>query len=1204
MGNLHRIHCVAALACAVLLGACAGSGPGRGHDQPGAADDAAGEIPQELWLDLNAELARVRESSKAEPYAQNSFIQVRDFTVSVIDSGLRFDWTYRNHGDYELNLETGISDLSVLGRYYGMREADPGWEEAQVADGDGNGEIGIGDVSPIGQNFGTRVDGYTLYMATDEAHRNAEALAEFELATLRAAGSGWPAISHELPAGAAGRYYYVVPWRLDSGGVRHEGLANDSGQQVEEGSQRGDWWKANHDMRNSGLSTLPGPETGHIWWEYPLEDPGHVQPVYDSGGVIYIGDSLGLHALNGDGTGRWVYTTPAAVSTSAAISRSGTVVFGCADGTVLAVDQSGALVWSVASGAGISGDIGMADDGTILFGNQAGTVRALAPDGMEQWRHESGSAILDGPALDSRGRIHFRREAGLLMLDADGTVLEQIDHQINNGPTGLMVQETPFKDLNGDEYQASEALYYGSGEISGAVGLPLDESQLIDWPVNLLSFNQDLMHEYYGGAFCSAPGDSIIFDISFQGYGNRLVRSNFTDMLEFSELPRSVLNNGISCDSEGNALLSFSPYYNTWPYPDLDNSLISMAADGTENWCLNCDGKAMSRPVPYPGQTVLLTKSDGLLAIGGPLSGNLPEQPVITYGRGLSYGSYLEVDLSWERSNGADHYLIHRDDVSEPVATVEGHWLDLKLYDHPPAGVPLLYTVTAVNAAGQSAASEPIELILDLPAPVNFKASQAEFGDRIELSWDSVDNAEGYRIWRDGNGSRHLVAELGQVNNWNDFTRTDWNLHEYRISAVSVHNQGRSAAAEGWLIRGSGDSGASSWRSKDGNPGNNRLSAYPGPTGLDSYEEVVIELHEDEADYPTREFVLGNSGSIYSGYLGNAMAFDGENRYRWATKTLNAPAVVLDNGSLFGVGAFAHSTRMASNGEIIAVDELEDLRSVNMAANGDLLLVRYHSVTRMDQAGNIIWDFPFSDVSPAGYIVEGPQGKLYFSTDIRRDPPEPGPGEVGGGSAPPPPPRLRHIICLDPTGNELWQEPYWSRYVTELSAGPDGSIWLTANLGFLEGLPDQNAAEPALYSVSADGNLQWHSDGSTALELMAIDNSGRAILKQDKTTLLRVSPTGVVDLDLSVPEAILLQTCLVDNADRMFLSYAVSYDGEYETRILALDSTGQKLWSIDEDDWYGVNMALDDSGVLVIGSMQTVAPDQLRHFRITRIGGS
>ncbi|MEZ5337094.1 MAG: hypothetical protein R3F46_02425 [bacterium] len=1179
---MHRIHSVAAIACAVLLGACAGSGPGRtaltqagpglGHDQPGAADGAAGEIPQELWLDLYAELARVRESSKAAPYAQNSFIQVRDFRVSVIDSGLQFDWTYRNHGDYELNLETGISDLSVLGRYYGMREADPGWEEAQVADGDGNGEIGIGDVSPIGQNFGTRVDGYTLYMATDEAHSNAEVLAEFALATLRNAGGGWPAISHELPAGDAGRYYYVVPWRLDSGGVRHEGLANDSGQQVEAGSQRGDWWKANHDVRNSGLSTLPGPETGHIWWEYPLEDPGNVQPVYDSGGVIYIGDSLGLHALNGDGTGRWVYATPAAVSTSAAIS----------------------------------GDIGMADDGTILFGNQTGTVLALAPDGTEQWRHESGSAILDGPALDSRGRIHFRREAGLLMLDADGTLVEQSDHQINNGPTGLMVQETPFKDLNGDEYQASEALYYGSGEISGAVGQPLDESQLIAWPVNLLSFNQDLMHEYYGGAFCSAPGGSIIFDISSQDYGNRLVRSNFTDKLEFSKLPRSVINNGISCDSDGNALLSFSPYYNTWPYPDLDNSLISMAADGTENWRLNCDGKAMSRPVPYPGQTVLLTKSDGLLAIGGPLSGNPPQQVVITRANARGRSDHLELELKWEASNGADSYIIHRVGNSDPLAEVPGHSLEVELIDAPDPSSLIQYTVTAVNRAGNAPASIPADPDWKLDQPLNLTASQGEFSDRVELSWEPVYYATGYRIWRDIPNDHALIAELGEAISWTDTELTDWIEHEYYVRAVRGAGDSSNSHASGWLARGTGDSGAASWRSHAGNPGNSRLSSFAGPTQLGSYSEHEIKMTHEDTTHMNRALVLGSAGSIYSGSGEITLAIDGSDRFRWAYSRLNGTPVVLDDGSLFGLGYLANSVRISSNGLLIDEAELTDLRYVNMAGNGDLLLVRYHSVSRMEQNGNIFWDFPFSDFSPAGYMVEGPQGNLYFSTNVRSDPPQPpdGPGEIGAGPNPPPPSIERSIICLDAAGNELWNEPYWSTSVASIVAGPDGTVWLNANLGFLEGGPDQENAQSALYALSADGNLLWHSSGDTRLLVLATDNSGRAIVQDDVNSMRRVSPLGLFDLTVQPPGASWVRSCIADSAGNMFLQYEVMINERGRDRFMALDGSGSILWEIADDEREDANMAMDDDGSLVIVSRRVVSSWPPSLFRITRIGGS
>ncbi|MEZ5339180.1 MAG: PKD domain-containing protein [bacterium] len=90
--------------------------------------------------------------TSALPSSENSHIN--DFSMTAGgDGSVSFSWSYANRGDYDMNNEVNIADLSVVGQYWQKRDGDPDWDRARVADGDGNGEINAGDIVPIASNY-------------------------------------------------------------------------------------------------------------------------------------------------------------------------------------------------------------------------------------------------------------------------------------------------------------------------------------------------------------------------------------------------------------------------------------------------------------------------------------------------------------------------------------------------------------------------------------------------------------------------------------------------------------------------------------------------------------------------------------------------------------------------------------------------------------------------------------------------------------------------------------------------------------------------------------------------------------------------------------------------------------------------------------------------------------------------------------------
>lgn len=87
-------------------------------------------------------------------------------SIDNADSSATLNWQERHTGDYDVNSEVNISDLTPVGIYFGdtyVDESTPGYAEMEVVDGDGNKEINISDLTPIGANFLTSITGYNVY---------------------------------------------------------------------------------------------------------------------------------------------------------------------------------------------------------------------------------------------------------------------------------------------------------------------------------------------------------------------------------------------------------------------------------------------------------------------------------------------------------------------------------------------------------------------------------------------------------------------------------------------------------------------------------------------------------------------------------------------------------------------------------------------------------------------------------------------------------------------------------------------------------------------------------------------------------------------------------------------------------------------------------------------------------------------------------
>jgi outer membrane protein assembly factor BamB len=202
--------------------------------------------------------------------------------------------------------------------------------------------------------------------------------------------------------------------------------------------------------------------SGSTAWTFILPDSSFAQitsaPVVADDGTILIGCSNDfVYALNSNGTLKWADSVGSQIWATGALGADGTSYFQTADSSVIALRPDGSVRWTFDSIGGNSSPV-IGVDSTVYFVNQEGVVHSVDPsNGSPKWTYYlTNAGSTQPPAIDpSRNVLYVVTDAGLL---------QAID--LTNG-TGGSVQYNAGTDASGPVVGADGTIYVcGDGKLT------------------------------------------------------------------------------------------------------------------------------------------------------------------------------------------------------------------------------------------------------------------------------------------------------------------------------------------------------------------------------------------------------------------------------------------------------------------------------------------------------------------------------------------------------------------------------------------------------------------------------------------------------------------------------------------------------------------------------------------------------------------
>lgn len=188
-------------------------------------------------------------------------------------------------------------------------------------------------------------------------------------------------------------------------------------------------------------------------WIFSTALPLQSSPTISPDGTIYFAEDGGLYAVNPDGTKKWYFQTAfVKILSTPTLALDGTIYIGCQDSLLYAINPDGTLKWTLEIGNVLEAAPVIGADGTIYVGTQEGKFHAVNPNGTEKWNFTTGLRIDSSAAIAQDGTIYIGSwNSYFYALNPDGTQKWKFKVERPGGGTSI-VSSSPAIDSQGTIY--------------------------------------------------------------------------------------------------------------------------------------------------------------------------------------------------------------------------------------------------------------------------------------------------------------------------------------------------------------------------------------------------------------------------------------------------------------------------------------------------------------------------------------------------------------------------------------------------------------------------------------------------------------------------------------------------------------------------------------------------------------------------------
>jgi outer membrane protein assembly factor BamB len=224
------------------------------------------------------------------------------------------------------------------------------------------------------------------------------------------------------------------------------------------------WMSMRHDLKNTGLGTLPGVYRGDRPWSFATGAGLFITPVVDGNGVVYFGSAdHSFYALTPQGRLCWRFQTGNIIDAAAALDPAQrTVTIGSGDDYLYHLNTAPAArrreIWRYratappAAGQLVDwweGDVAYGPDRNLYTGNTGGVVYSFTPQGKLRWTFTAGNSVWTMPAFGPSGVTYWGSvDRNIYTLDVHG-------HDVWSRPTVGFVISSPAIGSDGTIYIGS-----------------------------------------------------------------------------------------------------------------------------------------------------------------------------------------------------------------------------------------------------------------------------------------------------------------------------------------------------------------------------------------------------------------------------------------------------------------------------------------------------------------------------------------------------------------------------------------------------------------------------------------------------------------------------------------------------------------------------------------------------------------------------